>query len=241
MSVYRAAWIGRWRGSSRLSPVLSACSILAPRCLNKGFEVFYPHRATVINLGVKNVTLFSLLSLQLLADLSSRSSCFPSAVPGAVWASRQLARFSGDTSVSGESRASLWICAVSFADCMVCMVLWPLPASPILSFSAFLCVHGGHPVAACIYLVEPGVFWPFFFLGFASVVCLVLLFCPKVNVVYSHKLTVSMGGSLTCMKKLLSEVVCIVCIFILKNVWSAACPAEMAPLGRCCWCLDAFP
>lgn len=88
------------------------------------------------------------------------------------------------------------------------MAAWSLlPALPILSFCVILCVHGGHPVADCIYLVEPGVFWSFFFLGFASMVCLVLLFPPKV--------TVSMDGLLTRMKKLLSEVVCIVCLFIL--------------------------
>lgn len=118
-------------------------------------------------------------------------------------------------------------------NCMMCMAVWSTPALHILSFCTILCVHGGHPVADCIYLVEPGVFWSFFFFQvlhqwFVWSWCFLL------------KLTVSMSGLLTCMKMLLPEVVCIVCIFIL-NVSSAACPAEMGPLGWFCPCVDAFP
>lgn len=159
----------------------------------------------------KIVTSFSLVSPQLLADFSSRSSCFSSAAPGVVWASRQLATFSGDTSVSRESTASLWI--VQFANWCVwlCGPLQPPPLCHSVQFSVFMEGIQLQTGWTRCFLV--------FFLGFASMICLVLLFPPKVNGVYGwfthmHEKAALRGG-LYCLHFYLE---CLICSMSCRDV-----------------------
>lgn len=90
--------------------------------------------------GGEIVTLFSLVSPQLLADFSSRSSWFSSAAPGVVWASRQLATFSGDTSVSRErAQHHYGLYSLQTAWCVwLCGPFQPPPLCHPVQFSVFM-------------------------------------------------------------------------------------------------------
>lgn len=164
-------------GSSRLgSPILSAGSILArvgTQTFDQSFRRITSSQSRCYKSGKnKWLALFSLVFPQLAFSFSG-FSCSSSAAPSIDWASRRLATFSGHTCPCLERAWHRYRFVQS-----------PLQIAWCVRPCGSHVFMGGDPVADCVYLVETGVFWSFFFLGFASVGCSVLLLPIKVNGVY---------------------------------------------------------
>ena len=124
--------------------------VWAPRHLIKGFEALRPLRAVAINLekikgdvvqsGLPSAPCIFLFRIQLHLISGSQHHLGQPATCHIQW-----------LHVSVPRESTVQISSISFANRMVCMAVW------------VSCVHGGDPVADCVYLVEPGVFWSFFF------------------------------------------------------------------------------
>lgn len=145
--------MGRWEAAgwaALCSLQAPSLPVWAPRLLIEALEALHPLRAVAINLekingGVVQSGLPSacilLFRIQLLLISSSQHRLGQPATCHLRWL---------HVSVPRENMASEQICTISFTNRMVCTAMW------------VSCVHGGDPVADCVYLVETGVFWSFF-------------------------------------------------------------------------------